>query len=215
MLNRDHYSILGVSDDANVHAIRNAYRRLVRKVHPDTGNEPDPARFREVHEAYLTLSDAARRRSYDSALGRAPRTWVPVEEIGARGSISVPDDFETVGPSLGEVMDQIAQNFFGFHQKSGGCHRRLGLEIVLSREEAMMGGRLPIKVPCYESCSLCDGGAWMWGVCPQCHGYGLAERSRQVTLDIPAGIRNGSRYAVALDRVGISNLVLDVTVLVA
>jgi DnaJ-class molecular chaperone len=78
-----------------------------------------------------------------------------------------------------------------------------------------MGGRLPIKVPCYESCPRCAGGARMWGVCPQCHGYGLAERSRQVTLDIPAGIGNGSRYAVALDRVGISNLVLDVTVLVA
>jgi curved DNA-binding protein len=53
MPQRDRYSILGVPDDANVQAIKNAYRRLVRKVHPDTGNEPDPARFRDVHEAYL------------------------------------------------------------------------------------------------------------------------------------------------------------------
>ena len=55
----------------------------------------------------------------------------------------------------------------------------------------------------------------MWGVCPLCHGYGLAESSRQVTLDIPPGIRNGSRYEIALERVGIRNLILDVMVLVA
>jgi len=43
----------------------------------------------------------------------------------------------------------------------------------------------------------------------------MVESSRPVTLDIPAGIRNGSRYEIELDRVGISNLILDVTVLVA
>jgi DnaJ-class molecular chaperone len=123
MPKRDHYSILGVPDDASVQAIKNAYSGLVRKVHPDTGNEPDPARFREVHEAYLTLSDAARRCSYDGELRRASRTSVPAEEIGARGPISVPDDLETEGPSLGEVMDQIAQNFFGFHKSAAGAVR--------------------------------------------------------------------------------------------
>jgi hypothetical protein len=43
----------------------------------------------------------------------------------------------------------------------------------------------------------------------------LAESSRQVTLDIPPGIRNGSRHEIALERVGISNLILNVMVLVA
>jgi hypothetical protein len=44
---------------------------------------------------------------------------------------------------------------------------------------------------------------------------GLAESSRQVTLDIPPGIRNGLWYEIALERIRISNLVLDVMVLVA
>jgi DnaJ-class molecular chaperone len=72
MPKRIHYSILGVAAGVNVQAIKNAYRRLVLKVHPDAGNKPDPARFREVHEAYLFLSDAARRRAYGVEIGQAP-----------------------------------------------------------------------------------------------------------------------------------------------
>jgi DnaJ-class molecular chaperone len=215
MPKRDHYSILGVPAGVNVQAIQNAYQRLALKVHPDAGKEPDPARFREVHDAYLFLSDAARRRSYGVEIGHATGSRIPVEEISARRPIIVPHDFESVSPSLGEMLDHIAQNFFGFHHKSGGPRRRLELQIVLGGAEALMGGRLPIEVPCYEPCARCQARAWMWGVCPLCHGYGLAESSRQVMLDIPPGIRNGSRYEIALERVGISNLILDVMVLVA
>jgi len=215
MPQRDHYSVLGVPPNANAGTIENAYRRLALKLHPDAGTEPDAARFREVHDAYHILSDAARRRSSNVEIGRAPRTRIPMEEIGAGAPIDVPDDFRNVTPSVGELLDHIAQNFFGFHHKSGGPYRRLGLEVVLTREEAAMGGRLPFEVPCFERCPRCEGGAWMWGVCPLCHGYGMVESSRPVTLDIPAGIRNGSRYEIELDRVGISNLILDVTVLVA
>jgi molecular chaperone DnaJ len=211
----DHYSILGVPADANVQTIKIAYRRLALKVHPDAGNQPDPERFREVNQAYEVLGDATRRRTYDIEVGGGPRPWSRVEEIRTWRPVSIPDDFRSVAPSLGEVLDHIAQNFFGFHLKSGGSHRRLELEIVLSREEAATGGRLPIEVPCYETCPRCNDGAWMWGLCPLCHGYGLTESARQVALDIGPGIANGSRYEIALDRAGISNLVLDVTMLVA
>lgn len=215
MPKRDLYSILGVPVDAGAETIKNAYRRLAMQVHPDAGREPDPARFRDVHDAYVALSDAARRRFHDIEIGRVARSASPIEEIKAGGPIGIIDDFESVAPSLGEILDHIGQNFFGFHQKSGGPLRRLELEIVLSPHEAHRGGRLPFEVPCYEPCPSCHGRAWMWGLCPLCHGYRLVESARQVALDIPPGIRNGSRYDVALDSAGISNLRLEVTVLVA
>src|SRR5260370_5387291 len=123
MPKRDLNSILGVPLEADAETIKNAYRRLAIRVHPDAGNEPDPARFREAHEAYLILSDAARRRSYDIEVGRARPCQIPLEEISARRPITVPDDFQSVAPSIGELLDHIAQNFFGFHNKSGGPHR--------------------------------------------------------------------------------------------
>jgi molecular chaperone DnaJ len=215
MLKRDLHAILGVPVGADLETIKNAYRRLAMQVHPDAGRDPDPARFREVHEAYAELSAAARRRSTDIDLGRVTRAHAPVEEIKAGAPVRLVEDFESMAPSVGEILDHIAQNFFGFHQKSRGPRRRLEVEVVLSREEAQRGGRLPFEVPCYEPCTACRGGAWIWGLCPQCHGYGLMETARQVVLDIPPGIGSGSRYQMMLDHIGISNLILEVTVLVA
>jgi molecular chaperone DnaJ len=215
MPKRDFHSILGVPAGASAQAIKAAYRRLAIELHPDTGREPDPARFSEVHDAYVALSDAARRRSGYIQIDRVSRSSTPTEEIRAGGPLRILDDFESMAPSLGEILDHIAQNFFGFHQESGGPHRRLALEIVLSPREAAAGGRLPFEVPCYEPCPHCRGDFWMWGLCPLCHGYGMVEGGRQVTLDIPPGIRSGSTYEIGLDSAGISNLTLVVTVLVA
>ena len=223
----DLHAILGLPVGAGVKTIRDAYRRLALQLHPDAGRVADAARFRDIHDAYVRLSEQARRRAPAQPQrgdmvggGGSVRSSAPLEEIKARGPVRIPpvrtpDDFETVAPSLGEILDHVAQNFFGFHQKSGGPYRRLTVEIVLSPEEAAAGGGIPFEIPCYETCPQCHGGAWMWGVCPFCYGYRLTQTKHQVALGLPAGIANGSRYEVTLDSVGISNLTLDVTVLVA
>lgn len=215
MPKRDLHSVLGVPAGASLQTIRNAYRRLAIELHPDTGREPDPARFREVHDAYVELSEAARRRSGHIDIKHVTRPFGPAVEIGAHRTVRILDDSESMTPSLGEILDHIAQNFFGFHQKSGGSKRRLQLEIVLSREEAAAGGRLPFEVPCYQPCPRCRGEFPMWGLCPRCQGYGMVEGGRQVALDIPAGIRSGSIYEVPLDTVGINSLSLIITILIA
>lgn len=63
-----------------------------------------------------------------------------------RRPVNVIDGFGTVSPSVGEILDHIAQNFFGFHQKSHGSCQRLGLEIVLDRREAFFGVSMPIEM---------------------------------------------------------------------
>jgi len=64
---RDYYEVLGVPRDADAKAIKNAFRRLARRYHPDTSTEPDAEeRFKEIAEAYGVLSDPARRASYDA-----------------------------------------------------------------------------------------------------------------------------------------------------
>jgi len=215
MPNQDFYALLGVTAEASAGAIKSAYRRLAMRLHPDAGDEPDAARFREVHDAYTVLSDAARRHTYDVEIGRKVRVPTMAEEFASGRPIGILDDFESVAASPGEILHQVAQNFFGFHQKSGAPRRRLSLEIVLSPEEALSGGRLPLEVPCYEPCLRCDGVRWMWGLCPLCHGFGLVKTARQIALDIAPGIKNGSVFELPLDSVGISNLALLVTLLVA
>ncbi|MFR8927118.1 DnaJ C-terminal domain-containing protein [Peptoniphilus senegalensis] len=65
---KDYYEILGVSKDADEKAIKSAYRKLAKKYHPDLhqGDEAAAEKFKEVSEAYEVLSDADKRKKYDT-----------------------------------------------------------------------------------------------------------------------------------------------------
>ena len=76
MSNWDYYKVLGVRDNAEGEEIRRAYRRLVKRWHPD--RHPDDAeeaaeKFREIVEAWGVLGDPEKRRLYDLRTGRTPR----------------------------------------------------------------------------------------------------------------------------------------------
>ncbi len=69
---KDYYQTLGVARDASADAIKKAYRKLVRKHHPDVSRARDAGeRTKEINEAYEVLGNAGKRAAYD-ALGRAP-----------------------------------------------------------------------------------------------------------------------------------------------
>jgi len=137
------------------------------------------------------------------------------EPIHRRPPVNVIDDFGTVSPSVGEILDHIAQNFFGFHQKSHGLCQRLGVEIVLDTREAFFGASVPLEVPAYVRRTRCGGSGGEWGVCPLCHGYGMMEIAHCVRLEIPPGARSGDRYQIDLRSGGIENLALDVMIVIA
>jgi DnaJ-class molecular chaperone len=63
---KDYYLILGVQHDVPIEAIRAAYRKLAKQHHPDRAGPGGAAGFRDISEAYRTLSDPGLRRSYDS-----------------------------------------------------------------------------------------------------------------------------------------------------
>ena len=67
-MEKDYYKVLGVPKDADSAAIKKAYRKLARELHPDTNPDPKAAeRFKEVSEANDVLSDAKKRAEYDEA----------------------------------------------------------------------------------------------------------------------------------------------------
>src|SRR3954447_2994803 len=68
-IEKDYYAALGVPKDADAAAIKKAYRKLARDLHPDKNpnNAEAEARFKEVSEAYDVLSDEKRRAEYDEA----------------------------------------------------------------------------------------------------------------------------------------------------
>lgn len=71
---KNYYDVLGVAKNATQDDIKQAYRRLARKYHPDVSKEPDAEeRFKEIQAAYATLSDPQKRQQYIH--GEEKQTW--------------------------------------------------------------------------------------------------------------------------------------------
>jgi curved DNA-binding protein CbpA len=82
----DFYTILELDSHADAEAIRAAYRLLARRYHPDAGDGSSSDKFRQITEAYETLSDPQRRATYDRSLAphiepRPTPVRVPVEPL--------------------------------------------------------------------------------------------------------------------------------------
>ena len=68
MAQKDYYKSLGVAKDAGADEIKKAYRKLAMKYHPDhsAGDKAKEEKFKEISEAYAVLSDAEKRKKYDT-----------------------------------------------------------------------------------------------------------------------------------------------------
>src|SRR2546425_2213074 len=80
---KDYYSTLGVAKNATAKDIKQAFRKLARKLHPDVnpGDRSSETRFKEINEAYEVLGDPEKRKKYDE-LGA---NWRGYEQAGAQG----------------------------------------------------------------------------------------------------------------------------------
>lgn len=177
----DLYEVLGVPRDASADDIKRAYRKLARKLHPDT-NPDDPtaeAQFKEVAQAYEVLSDPAARERYD--------------RFGSVDGFDFGDPFGAGSGGLGDLFDA----FFGGAGPFGGAGRSRGpsgpprgpdLEVVATLEfaEAVFGTNHEVKVRTAVTCEACEGSGAASGsaptTCPDCSGSGEQRMVRQTML---------------------------------
>ncbi len=117
---KDYYKTLGVSRSANAKEIKQAYRKLAKKYHPDTNpdNPNAEARFKEINEAYEVLSDQEKRETYDR-FGTANPQQVPPWGANPAGGGSPFTYTTTNGGDFGDLSD-ILGSLFGRRGGSAG-----------------------------------------------------------------------------------------------
>jgi molecular chaperone DnaJ len=207
---KDYYLILKIPRDATSDDIRKAHRKQVLRFHPDRCTEPDPEKFREVQEAYETLSNTGKRRAYNDELDTYEDRFRPVAEPVHRGPISIWEDFGTVIPGLEEILDHIRRDFFGPICKVETL-KDLNVEFILDPEEAACGVRMPLEVPIYQHCPRCSGrgGAFPFP-CIRCDGKGWMWGKKTITVEVPPSVQDGKVFQIPLQRLGITSLYLNI-----
>ncbi len=196
---RDYYEVLGVNKNATDEELKKAYRKLAKKYHPDAN--PDnkkeaEAKFKEVNEAYETLSDAQKRRMYDQFGSDGPQGFGG--GAGAGGPFgggyysytsSGFDGFSDFG-DLGDIFS----SFFGggartsSRQQARGPRKGadLSLNLEITFEEAFLGIEKQITITRPETCDICHGSGAKAGTsvtkCPICNGTGTVRQVQNTIL---------------------------------
>jgi molecular chaperone DnaJ len=173
--NRDYYELLGVSRDADDAAIKKAFRRLARELHPDVSEHPEAAaKFREVTEAYEVLSKTETRTLYDR-----------FGHDGLRSGGFRPTEFDMGG--LSDLFSAFfGDDVFGARSRSGGARGAdVAAEIDIDLVDAAKGTKVKVPFQVAVSCAECGGDGVAPGseatTCPDCGGVGQV---RQVSRSV-------------------------------
>jgi len=196
----DFYTTLGVSKNASQDEVKKAFRKLARQYHPDKnpGDKAAEEKFKEVNEAYETLSDPEKRKQYDElsrlgAFGAGPGGFRP----GAGGSQGFdPRMYQQwqqqgggVQFDMGDLGDILGNLFGGAAGGAGRGRRRqaergadLQADVTVSFEDVLHGVTVRVPVEKQDTCETCRGSGARPGttpkVCPECQGRGVVSRNQ-------------------------------------
>jgi len=206
MAGKDYYQILGVSRNASEKEIKQAYRRLARKHHPDLnpGDKSAEEKFKEMNAAYEVISDPEKRKKYDQFGDQ----WEYAEQFAKSGGRErVRWDFDRGGTTFeysdmggfGDILSSLfGDSGIGSRIRRGprrGQHMESTIEVTL--EEAYHGSTRVIQLQTDEPCTACGGTGRVGNrVCTICSGAGGKVIPRRLEVKIPAGVRDGSRIRI-------------------
>ncbi len=208
MATKDYYKVLGIKRDASESEVKQAYRKLARKHHPDVnpGDKTAESKFKEINEAYEVLSDKEKRKKYDQYGDQ----WQYADQFAkAGGGQNIRWDFGGGGSQginlEGEDLDDILGGLFG-RGRMGGFSRKqrpskgrdIEHSVEVTLEEAFNGTNRLLSMESREACPSCNGtGRIQNAVCSACMGSGVTAGMKRIEVKIPPGVKTGSRVRIS------------------
>jgi molecular chaperone DnaJ len=210
MAGKNYYDLLGIRRDASEKDIKQAYRRLARKYHPDVnpGDKSAESKFKEINAAYEVLSDKEKRQKYD----RYGDQWQYADQFEQAGRQRAQHWESTPGGGTsyrftGDMgdLDSIFEELFGGTRTRTSYRRTqprrgqdLETTVEVTLEEAYNGTNRTISLQAEEPCTTCQGSGRIQNLpCSTCRGAGAVPRTRRLEVKIPPGVNNGSRVRIA------------------
>lgn len=199
-MKNNYYEILGVTPDSDMCEIKSAYRTLARKYHPDmTGGNIN--KFKEINEAYETLSNERKRMQYNMLFGfykktapPPPRQQTPPPRQEAKKEPKS-EKKKTEKHEEKNLFDEIFSSKSEKQQPQDGAD--LSAEISISIPEAVNGTSKVVNILHTELCPKCKGRKFINGsYCSECNGTGEKTRRRKLTVTIPPNIKNETRLRI-------------------
>ncbi|OGV31400.1 MAG: cytochrome C biogenesis protein [Legionellales bacterium RIFCSPHIGHO2_12_FULL_35_11] len=177
MSKRDYYTVMGVDKNASEKDIKQAYRRLARKYHPDLNKESGAEeKFKEVGEAYEVLKDPEKRKIYDMYGFDGPHNRHAGEQQQQQNHSRYYSGFGDGASGFEEDIFESIFNRGGFNnrkrQMNGSDQHG---EINISLEEAFAGVVKEIKLP----------------------GHGQNKAHHTIRLKVPSGVKSGQKIRLA------------------
>ncbi len=185
---KDYYKILGVDKKATDKEIKKSYRTLSKKHHPDKGGDED--KFKEISEAYATLSDKKKKQQYDmggfnphNPFSQQQRHKVGVH-LQMKVSITLEEVMSGVSKTLKYKRQEHCLTCDGTGGKSKTCDVCNGSGVEISETRTPIG-----YIRQQHSCTKCGGdGEIITDPCKDCNGSGVTLKDTEVKFDIPPGI---------------------------
>jgi molecular chaperone DnaJ len=208
MAGKDYYKILGVNRNASEKEIKQAYRKLARKHHPDVnpGDKSAESKFKEINEAHEVLSDKEKRKKYDLYGDQ----WQYADQFAKAGEQQTPFwNFNKGGAQSfrfeqGDMGDIFGNLFGGFGTRTSSRRARsmrgrdIDYPVEVTLEEAYHGTKRVLSLEAKEACPSCSGtGRIQNAICSVCRGSGETSRLKNIEVKIPPGVKDGSRVRIA------------------
>lgn len=186
MSKRDYYEILGVSRSASIDEIKKAYRKMAHLYHPDKKGG-DEEKFKEINEAYQTLSDPQKRSAYDRfgkgdfGSGFSQRGS---QFQGGFGGFSEGFNFHSSAGGFEDIFSDIFSSAGFGRSESEEVSRGadISVDVELTFEEMAKGVKKSIKLYKKKKCSVCGGSGAEGGktkICSTCGGTGMIRKTRR------------------------------------
>ncbi len=213
---KNYYEILGVTVDSSTAEIKSAYRKLARKYHPDINKEESAIeKFKDITEAYETLSNEKEREQYNTLKGyfRTEQTTTSSQKAeetyreAQSKSTKYQSQFEnSTTPKEPKKNDKSIIKSVKYWFAKLKKHKRakdnqkpkkgdnITTDIAITPDEVITGSKRIINIRTTLTCPKCFGHRFVnGGKCSECGGKGDITRTKKITVTIPKGVKDGAK----------------------